>query len=236
MSAVASTTRPPRSRNRAYTAFTLGELLVVIAIIALLIAMLLPALNNARRQALTVQCLSNQKQMGLAAFTYAADNNGWLPRTQWDSLERLPMPTKQALEQILRGATRVYYCPSNFFWDNEAPPYPHSPEMFMSSAGRLRYWWLANPDPTQANRWKDLDGNGTNRNEYMARLGDKEAYNLVIATDQSRQRAAGWYFVHGKPGAYGAKNNLYGDGHAETKKFDEVIARWGLTFPAEAAW
>src|SRR5688500_15253153 len=127
MSAVHSPTSAS-TRNPAHTAFTLVELLVVIAIIALLIAMLIPALNAARRQAMTVQCLSNQKQMGLAAFTYATDHNGWLPRTQWDSLERLPMPTKSSLHQILRGATRVYYCPSNFFWDNEAAPFVHDPD------------------------------------------------------------------------------------------------------------
>ena len=226
-----------RFATRRRAGFTLVELLVVIAIIALLIAILIPALNAARRQALTVQCLSNQKQMGLAAFTYATDHHGWLPRTQWDSLERLPMPTKTALERILRGATRVYYCPSNFFWDSEGPPYPHDPDNFMTSAGRIRYWWLANPDPTQATRWKDIDLDGENRDEYMARVGEKEANLKVIATDQSRQRAAGWYFIHGsKPGPFGSKNNLYGDGHAETKKFDEVIARWGLVVTAEAAW
>jgi prepilin-type N-terminal cleavage/methylation domain-containing protein len=222
------------SRRRHY-AFTLVELLVVIAIIALLIALLLPALLSARRQALTVQCLSNQRQMGLAAFTYAADNHGWLPRTQFDSIEKLPLPTKQALERVLRGATNVYYCPSNFFWDNEAAPFPHLPEMFLTSAGRIRYWWLANPDPNQADRWFDIDGNGTNRNEYLARLGEKEAYKVVIATDQSRQRNAGWYFIHGgRPGSQGSKNNLYGDGHAETKRFDEMIARWGPANPL--AW
>jgi prepilin-type N-terminal cleavage/methylation domain-containing protein/prepilin-type processing-associated H-X9-DG protein len=84
-----STTNTPRPFGRP-VGFTLVELLVVIGIIALLISILLPALNRARAQANTVKCLANLRSIGQGVMIYAAQNRGTLPYGRWDDVTKQP--------------------------------------------------------------------------------------------------------------------------------------------------
>jgi len=67
-------------RCKSPSAFTLVELLVVIGIIAILISILLPALNNARKKGNMVKCQSNMRQIGIFMLMFANENKGQLPR------------------------------------------------------------------------------------------------------------------------------------------------------------
>ena len=121
------------SRHR--RGFTLVDLLVVIGIIALLVAILLPALQKARESAKVTQCLSNLRQMGLAQGMYLLDNKGRLPNrrirngasswvTQFGWVGRLPIqhpgftpdlhPFNKYLNQAYVGAeVLVAKCPGD---------------------------------------------------------------------------------------------------------------------------
>ena len=114
---------------RKRTSFTLIELLVVVAIIAVLIAMLLPALGAARDKARTTSCLSNLKQLGMTIQFYVGDNNDTFPYTSHGGgkdgyvwfvegfFKYLPAPNK--------GVQTTYICPSDphLFYPN----YPFAP-------------------------------------------------------------------------------------------------------------
>jgi len=112
---------PKHSSN---AAFTLIELLVVIAIIAIVAAMLLPALGRTKDSARSIQCLNQMRQIGLAARLYADDNSDVFPRSQHSAFANRQLVWERALAPQLGclgtdGTTltnllnNLYHCPAD---------------------------------------------------------------------------------------------------------------------------
>ncbi|PYI81015.1 MAG: Type II secretory pathway pseudopilin PulG-like protein [Verrucomicrobia bacterium] len=110
-------------------AFTLIELLVVIAIIAILAAMLLPALAKAKEKGQRTKCLANVKQILLSTHMYVNDNNDFMPYTSWSSgtlnvpnwcytryREAQPSDDRVADGQLWRYHSQrlIYWCPLDY--------------------------------------------------------------------------------------------------------------------------
>lgn len=137
MSSLKAFPRRPRSGG-----FTLVELLVVVALIALVIALVLSAIPQIRRQSNSAVCLSNQRQMNFAFTTYYGDNQGRFvgvdtDRTAWDWV-KTPSGSPAETETHLRNGKLWDYLGDFRIYKSPFDPFPSPPQGATVAAGNTR--------------------------------------------------------------------------------------------------
>ena len=192
-------------------AFTLIELLVVISIIALLIAILLPALSKARDSAQVSQCLSNHKQVA-AALTAMEVDYGAYPVHPRHSHQIMSFTSpggqsdvREEYESYL-GLDLVFYCPSDESGTIDPDDWRTQPQyaaVNVNTSVLATYEPLGNPNPTWGNqRWVRLPpATGTRRTNRPRTLADAiNPSDLGMTTDSQQSYSGDGTGVNSYPG------------------------------------
>ncbi len=201
-------------------AFTLIELLVVISIIALLIAILLPALGSAKASAVRTKCLSNLRQVMIGTTSYAVDNDGWLPYRP-PTVNYLPhrmcitghFDLQEGFIEPYFGAKRddILFCPGPL-WE------ARNPESNGYDYNSVTYQYLNMIMPKNGSPYTMVNG------EYDTRFMDSQG-TLPVWGDLTIQISSGLFFAHDSPITSQPPtggNFVYNDGSGQWTSWDDM--------------
>jgi prepilin-type N-terminal cleavage/methylation domain-containing protein/prepilin-type processing-associated H-X9-DG protein len=200
--------------------FTLIELLVVIAIIAILAAMLLPALARAKSKASSVQCLSQMRQIGLATTLYVDDNDGYLPRSSHSAMAYGQLPWGYALVPYLLGKQ---FTQPDANWTNLFATLYHCPR----DTGKKTDWSYGK------NVYPELSADETggptwNRLSQIRRPVATVLYAEKISSSMADHLMAHFWLEGAQPevdrNRHDRRSNyVYCDGHAASQRFEATF-------------